>query len=251
MPCCSGRFIGGSAVEAGGGVVAHGRQLQAARSSCPLLFFRCFVLLSPLSLWSGFPLCAPCLFLSQTPSPVSNRSSFLSFFLFHLLPFTFLLFLLFSPSCVGVESSIYRANGSGGVPIAVLLLRMGSRAFLPCHGAGLVGQWAWLAGRGSPDCSSWEGVGHSTRGGREAERIKEEKIKVISSPTACPGEEEGGIVSLKTTLFCSLFFNMKRRRFGQNASFHLNKIWRQNRSTSKSVLNLSFVHLSPQMQFWF
>jgi hypothetical protein len=91
-------------------------------------------------------------------------------------------------------------------------------------------------------------VGHSTRGGREARRIKEEKTKVISSPAARPGEE-GGTLSLKKTLFCSFFFNMKRCRFGQNASFHLNKIWRQNTSTSKSVLNLSFVHLSHQMQF--
>jgi uncharacterized Fe-S radical SAM superfamily protein PflX len=92
-------------------------------------------------------------------------------------------------------------------------------------------------------------VGHSTRGGREAGRIKEEKTKVISSPAAHPGEE-GGTVSLKTTLFCSLlFFYMKRCCFGQNAPFYLNKIWRQNTSTSKSVLNLSFVHLSPQMQF--
>jgi hypothetical protein len=48
-------------------------------------------------------------------------------------------------------------------------------------------------------------VGHSTRGGREAGRIKEEKTKVISSPAAHPGEE-GGTVSLKTTLFCSLLF---------------------------------------------
>jgi hypothetical protein len=63
-------------------------------------------------------------------------------------------FSFFSPSCAGVESSIYRANGSGGVPIAVLLLRMGSRAFLPCQDAGLVGQWAWLAGRVSPGFSS-------------------------------------------------------------------------------------------------
>jgi hypothetical protein len=67
---------------------------------------------------------------------------------------------------------------------------------------------------------------------------------------ARPGEEEGGTVSLKTTLFCSFFYR-KRRRFRQNALFHLNKIWRQNTSTSKSVLNLSFIHLSPQMQFWF
>jgi hypothetical protein len=94
---------------------------------------------------------------------------------------------------------------------------MGSGAFLPCHGAGLGGQWVWGSG-------------------------------ALGFGTACPGEEEGGTVSLKTTLFCSFFYR-KRRRFGQNALFHLNKIWRQNTSTSKSVLNLSFVHLSPQMQF--
>jgi hypothetical protein len=39
------------------------------------------------------------------------------------------------------------------------------------------------------------------------------------------GEEERGTVSFKTTLFCSFFFLikcMKRRRFGENAPFHLN-----------------------------
>jgi hypothetical protein len=39
--CCSGCFAGDAAVEAGGGVVAHGRQLQAvARLDCslPLVF---------------------------------------------------------------------------------------------------------------------------------------------------------------------------------------------------------------------
>jgi hypothetical protein len=36
------------------------------------------------------------------------------------------------------------------------------------------------------------------------------------------GEEERGTVSFKTTPFCFFFFEcMKRRRFGENAPFHL------------------------------
>jgi hypothetical protein len=49
-----------------------------------------------------------------------------------------------------VLGGIYRAKGAG----ASLLLRMGSRALLPCHGVRLAGQWAWLAGRDSPGLSS-------------------------------------------------------------------------------------------------
>jgi hypothetical protein len=63
-------------------------------------------------------------------------------------------------------------------------------------------------------------------GERQAE-LKKKKQKFLSSPAARLGEEGGGTVSLKTTLFCSFFFNMKQRRFIQNALFHLNKIWRQ------------------------
>jgi hypothetical protein len=40
---------------------------------------------------------------------------------------------------------------------------------------------------------------------------------------------------------------MKRRRFRQNAPFHLNPSRRQNASICKAALNLSFVLLSPQM----
>jgi hypothetical protein len=49
-------------------------------------------------------------------------------------------------------------------------------------------------------------VGLRVLAGHAAGRSKEEKKKLISSPAACPGEEEGGTVSLKTTLFCSFFF---------------------------------------------
>jgi hypothetical protein len=42
--------------------------------------------------------------------------------------------------------------------------------------------------------------------GHAAGRSKEEKTKkIISSPAARLGEEEGGTVSLKTTSFCSFF----------------------------------------------
>jgi hypothetical protein len=41
-------------------------------------------------------------------------------------------------------------------------------------------------------------------GERPAE-LKKKKQKFLSSPTARPGEEEGGTMSLKMTLFCSFF----------------------------------------------
>ena len=127
---------------------------------------------------------------------------------------------------------------------ASLSLCMGSGVFLPCHDAGLSGQWVWIVGHDPRGSHQWGGV--STRG-----RNKWERQKFLSSLAAHLGEEGGGTVSLKTTLFCSFFFYMKRRRFEQNAPFHLNKIWRQNTSTPKLVLNLFFVHSRPQMQFWF
>ena len=66
--------------------------------------------------------------------PPLFQTDLLSFISLSSVCFLFLssCFSFFPPSCAGVESSIYRANGSGGVPVAVLLLRMGSRAFLPC-----------------------------------------------------------------------------------------------------------------------
>ena len=61
------------------------------------------------------------------------------------------------------------------------------------------------------------------------------------------GKKKGNNVAKKNTImFPFSFFNMKRLCFGQNASFHFNKTRRQNASISKSILNLSFVLLSPQ-----
>jgi len=56
---------------------------------------------------------------------------------------------------------------------------MGSEAFLPCHGAGLSGQWVWIAGR-DPRVSHYKGASgfgfwQSTRGGREAGSRGEQK----------------------------------------------------------------------------
>jgi hypothetical protein len=47
---------------------------------------------------------------------------------------------LHPPSSHAGVGGIYRVKGSRGVPIATLWQRMGSRALLPCHSAGLVGQ---------------------------------------------------------------------------------------------------------------
>jgi hypothetical protein len=71
----------------------------------------------------------------------------------------------------------------------------------------------------------------------------------LSSRAACPGEEERGTVSFKTTPFRFLFFSffyMKRRRFKKNAPFHLSPARRQNASICKAALNyLFFLQLHP------
>jgi len=75
VPCCSGYFTGGATVEANGGVVVHGQQLQAAaRRDCSPPW--CFVLLSLPLLSNVFPFYTPCLFFSAIPSPVSSFSVF-------------------------------------------------------------------------------------------------------------------------------------------------------------------------------
>jgi len=180
VPCWSSCFVGG--------VVAHGRQLQAAVllfqaaereilalpfSSVffPLLRLR-FLLFLFLFMCVFFSTLVPLLVLvssfslsSYSPSPLSltvpfpcfQLPRFISFFFFRSLSLSFFSFSslhsLFSLSlapCVMALGGIYRAKGAR----ASLLLRMGSRALLPCHGIGWAGQWAWLAGRGSPGLSS-------------------------------------------------------------------------------------------------
>jgi len=112
VPCWSDCFAGSAAVEAGGGVVAHERQLQvavllfqAAERERFLLFpsplvFRFF--LSLLSLSSGFSLCTPCLFFLKFPplfqaSPYSFLPLCISFPLFLFSPSSLSFF--FVPWC--------------------------------------------------------------------------------------------------------------------------------------------------------
>jgi len=83
--------------------------------------------------------------------------------------------------------------------------------------------------------------------GRERqEELKRKKQKFHSSPAARPGEEERGTVSLKTTLFCSFFFFFFEKH--ETTSFWTKHTvsfkYGANMSTSKSVLNLSFVHFN-------
>jgi len=99
-----------------------------------------------------FPFCTPCspvYFFSNPPMFQTRLLSSLSLslslslsaaFLFFSSHFLFVPFLFFVLLLSGVESSIYRAKGSEGVPIAALSLCMGSGAFLPCHDAELGGQ---------------------------------------------------------------------------------------------------------------
>jgi len=78
-------------------------------------------------------------------------------------------------------------------------------------------------------------------------RERQKNKTFLSSPAARSGEEERGTMSFKTTPFwyCFFFFNMKRRRFGKNTPFHLNKTRRQNASNFKSALNyLLFISIA-------
>ena len=114
-------------------------------SPCPLGF----VLFLFLNFPPGFKLPLNLSFLSLFRSSLfshfffGSSSRFVPLLLLYFRFFSafFLLFLLFS---VGVECGIYRAKGSGGVPTAALSLCVGSDANLPCHGAGLGSQRAWV-----------------------------------------------------------------------------------------------------------
>jgi hypothetical protein len=59
--------------------------------------------------------------------------------------FFFSFLCVFPPPVTGLESSIYRVKGRGGIPIAALSLHMGRGAFLPCYDAEGGGQWVWFA----------------------------------------------------------------------------------------------------------
>ena len=220
VPCWSDCFAGGVAIEAGGSVVAHGRWLQAV----VLLFQAAGRAVTALPFSSvSFPLLSISLSLSSVRSLSLSLSLWLVLSI--LVPFLFVFFLLrfvlfsFCPLPVLALGAIYRAKGAGLFIIAHR--EQGSAGWLASRrgwqgAAPLVShhQRAW--GFGSWQ-STWEERGNI---------IKEEKTKkILSSPTTRPGEEERGILSFKTTPFCSFFFffKMKQRRFEQNAPFHLNK----------------------------
>jgi len=69
--------------------------------------------------------------------------------------------------------------------------------------------------------------------GRQVACWVQQGKKKLPSPAARPGEGERGTVSFKTTLFCTFFLYMKRRRFMKNAPFHL------------KVAPASFFQISP------
>jgi hypothetical protein len=106
--CWSGCFFGGAVVEAGGGVMAHGRRLQAAmllfqaaeREILPLPLSSIFFVLSfSVSFTSGCPFVLSVLFFFffKFPSPVSSFPLIFPFSLYFVTLFsvTFLFVLLF------------------------------------------------------------------------------------------------------------------------------------------------------------
>jgi hypothetical protein len=182
------------------------------------------------------PLCYVTL-LSVTFSPLCG--SFLSLFSFVIsLP---LLFLFLSRAGVG---GIYRAKESGGVPIATLWQRLGSRALLPYHSAELVGQWAKLAGRGSLGFFIMRvhgGSGFGRACGVQGLMKKEEKNNTTFPCCTSRGRrKENSVVQNDTVLPLFFFFYMKRCRFGQNTPFHLNKAPHVNFQISPLFIFCSF-----------
>jgi len=95
----------------------------------------------------------------------------------------------------------------------------------------------------------------------EREDKKNEGKNASSSPVLCASRGRRRLmVSFKTAPFAFFFLFflvkcMKRRRFDQNAPFHLNENWRQNGSNFRSalqfarfftmVLDFGFLQLSP------
>jgi hypothetical protein len=81
------------------------------------------------------------------------------------------------------------------------------------------------------------------------EELKRKKQKFHSSPDARPGEEERGTMSLKTTLFCSFFFEKhKTTSFWTKRAVSFK--YGANMSTSKSVLKNHRPYSWPPFSLW-
>ena len=149
MRCWSGCFFGGAVVEAGGGVMAHGRRLQAAmllfqaaeREILPLPLSSIFFVLSfSVSFTSGCPFVLSVLFffflISLPGFKLPLNLSFLSLFRYSLFGH----FPLCPPLLLALSVVFIGQRGAE----ASLSLCVGSDANLPCHGAELGSQRAWV-----------------------------------------------------------------------------------------------------------
>jgi hypothetical protein len=81
--------------------------------------------------------------------------------------------------------------------------------------------------------------------GRERKDKKNGRENASSSPVLCVSRGRRRLmVPFKTAPFASFFFffavkRMKRRRFDQNAQFHLNKNWRRKEFNFRSALHFA------------
>jgi hypothetical protein len=213
VTCWSGCFAGGSAVEAGGGVVAHGRQLQAAvllfqavereipalpfssvffpllrlRFLFFLFLFMCVFFNSRSSSCFGIvplPYLSQSLsFISHSPSPLFPASPFSFFSFFLSLSFLFFsfsslrsLFFSLSSSCVLALGGIYRAKGVGASLLPPYCCAWGAGLCCPATMSG------WLAsGRGwqgeAPPVSHHEGTWGFGFGSARGEGDGHEELK--------------------------------------------------------------------------
>jgi len=154
-----------------------------------------------------------------------------------------LLFLLLPPRVLALWWSIYRAKRERGHPYCRPIAAPGEQGFaaLPRHRVG------WPMGGAGRARLPWFFPSWGCMGGRFWQacgmRERPKKTKLFFLPLLhVQGKKKEEQCRF---WFLFLFFNMKRRRFGQNAPFHLNKTRRQNASNFKSALNyLLFISIA-------
>jgi len=89
-------------------------------------------------------------------------------------------------------------------------------------------------------------MGGSVLAGMWREReAKKQNFSFFPCCTFRRRRKRNNVVQNDAVLVLFFFFNMKRRRFGKNTPFHLNKTRRQNASNFKSALNyLLFISIA-------
>jgi len=180
-------FAGGAAVEAGGGVVTHGRRFQTTATVSNVQRCYCFFFPTRFQLFLPLPILQS-LFL---PFPLGFPNGFLCFGSLSLNPIPFFFFLLFLSSLRSLLSGLSPPS-SRSISQRSWVLFIEPRAWLFLMGSSrLVGHWARLPRFGSTRFSSRSVVGQCVRSvGSRRERDRQNSNKspfFPSSPLQCSG----------------------------------------------------------------